>query len=99
MGTKTNLERNVRDQAENLDPAQREFVLAELDTYLWNKRKIASLEKEIDSGDLTLDQEKKVIANRHQLVNENSGLFGHIMRWLKGTAVQESDFDRFLNGD
>ena len=97
--TRTNLELKVKEQAKNLDPAQREFVLAELDTYLWNKRKIARIEDEVDSGALSLDDEKKILAERHQLVNENSGLFGHIMRWLKGTAVEESEFDKFLSGE
>lgn len=97
MATKQNLELNVKAQAKNLDPAQREFVLAELKTYMWNKGKIAKIEKGIDNGDYDLDDEKKVLAERHQLVNENASLFGHIMRWLKGTATEESELDSFIS--
>ena len=97
MGTKTNLEIAVKEQAANLDPAQREFVMRELKTYLWNLRKIESIQEQVDSGSPDLSDEKKLLAERHQLVSENSALFGHIMRWLKGTAAQESELDSFLN--
>lgn len=98
MPAKTNLEIAVNEQAQNLDPAQREFVLTELKTYLWNKKKIESIQSLVDSGEIGLDTEKKQLAERHQLVSENSALFSHIMRWLKGTVVQESELDSFLNG-
>lgn len=96
-GKTSNLEKSVRAQADNLDPAQREFVLAELKTYLWNKRKIGRIQELVDSGELTLDKEKRHLAERHQLVSENSALFSHIMRWLKDTGTQESALDRFLD--
>lgn len=98
MASKTNLELNVKQQAKNLDPAQREFVLAELKTYMWNKTKIEAIQKQVEGGDLEMDVEKKKIAERHQLVCENSALFGHIMRWLKGTAAEGSELDKFLTG-
>ena len=97
-GKPSNLEKAVRAQAESLDPAQKEFVLAELKTYLWNKRKINHIQGLVDSGELTLDKEKRHLAERHQLVSENSALFSHIMRWLKDTGAQESALDKFLDG-
>lgn len=95
------LEQAVRKQAANLDPAQREFVLAEFGTYQWNAGRITQLEEELSllKGDSTrdLDYEGKLFRQRHQLVAEQSSLFSHIMRWLNGTAVQESALDQFLN--
>ena len=98
VATRTNLELAVKEQAKNLDPAQKEFVLTEFKTYMWNEHKIVSIQNEVDSGEMPPDLEKKKLAERHQLVCENSALFGHIMRWLKGTAPQESELDSFLNG-
>ena len=89
------LEQAVSRQAEGLDPAQREFILAEFRTYKWNAAKIADMEARLlDETDP--DTEKKALAARHQLVNENASLFSHIMRWLKGTATEESPFDEFI---
>ena len=99
MATKTNLEQRVAEQAANLDPAQCEFVMAELKTYLWNKGQIESIERDVKSGMYDLDDERKAIGERHQLVNENSALFGHIMKWLKDTAPEEADeLGEFIGG-
>ena len=98
MATQTNLEVNVRSQAKKLDPAQREFVLAELKTYMWNKQKIEDIQKEVDSGELDLTAVKAQLLIRHQLVAEQSTLFGHIMKWLKGTSSEESELESFING-
>ena len=98
MATQTNLEVNVRSQAKKLDPAQREFVLAELKTYMWNKQKIEDIQKEVDSGELDLAAVKAQLLIRHQLVAEQSTLFGHIMKWLKGTSGEESQLESFING-
>ena len=98
------LEEAVRKQAANLDPAQRCFVLAELRIYQWNESRIAALEAELkepaisDEGTRNLDYEGKLFRQRHQLVAEQSSLFAHIMKWLKGTAAEESALDSFLNG-
>ena len=97
MATQTNLEQNVKAQAKNLDPAQKEFVLAELKTYMWNKQKIEAIQKEVDSGELDITATKAQLTVRHQLVAENSTLFGHIMKWLKGTMVEKSELDSFLD--
>lgn len=101
---KGKLEDAVRKQAASLDPAQREFVLAEFETYQWNARRQAALEAQLDEGVLgsdglpNFDAEGKLFRQRHQLVAEQSSLFSHIMRWLKGTAAEESEIDRFLGG-
>ena len=94
----------IENQSKSLDPAQREFVLAEFGTYQWNAKKIAALERQLDEGILnsegnrSYDAEAKLFKQRHQLVAEQSSLFSHIMRWLKGTAAEESALDAFLNG-
>jgi len=114
MAKKTSeLESAVRTQAKSLDPAQREFVLAEFEHYKWNEKQIEQLEgqyeaatREIDNaGDippkerkLLVDQRGSLFRQRHQLVAEQGTLFAHIMKWLKGTAVEQSELDRFLEG-
>ena len=98
MAARTKLETAVSRQAANLDPAQREFVLAEFGTYQWNAAKIAQLEKLLEGGDLDTTEENKLFKQRHQLVAEQSSLFSHIMRWIKDTAAEESALDSFLNG-
>ena len=97
MATQTNLELNVKAQAKNLDPAQKEFVLAELKTYMWNKQKIEAIQKDVDSGELDASDVKAQLTIRHQLVAENSTLFGHIMKYLKDTATEESPLDAFIS--
>ena len=96
------LEVAVEKQANSLDPAQREFVLAEFATYQWNAERIAKLEEQLErsmgSEARDLDAEGKLFRQRHQLVAEQSSLFAHIMRWLKGTAAGESALDEFLKG-
>lgn len=93
----------VEKQAANLDPAQREFVLEEFRTYEWNSARISELEKQLEEGvfngegDRLYDAEGKLFRQRHQMVAEQSTLFSHIMRWLKGTAVEVSELDDFLD--
>lgn len=96
------LQEAVEKQAANLDPAQREFVLAEFRTYKWNDARIAELEAQLEEGvfngegDRLYDAEAKLFRQRHQMVAEQSTLFSHIMRWLKGTVAEESELDDFL---
>ena len=101
-GKTKKLEGAIRKQAASLDPAQREFVLAEFDTYQWNASRIEALEatlKSMESDEVRdLDREGKLFRQRHQLVAEQSSLFSHIMRWLKGTTAGESELEAFLNG-
>lgn len=97
MATQTNLELNVKAQAKALDPAQKEFVLAELKTYMWNKQKIEAIQRDVDSGELDIAATKAQLTVRHQLVAENSTLFGHIMKWLKGTVTEQSEIEDFIS--
>lgn len=93
------LEEAVRKQADSLDPAQREFVLAEFETYRWNAAKIEELQGRIGSDAYDAEElkaEGALVRERHQLITEQTALFGHIMRWLKGTAAEESPLDEFM---
>lgn len=96
------LKEAVEKQAATLDPAQREFVLEEFGTYEWNAARIEELEKQLEEGvfngegDRLYDAEAKLFRQRHQMVAEQSTLFSHIMRWLKGTVAEESEIDDFL---
>lgn len=98
-GKLAELEEAVRKQADSLDPAQREFVLAEFETYKWNAAKIDSLQEKINDDPYDIDglkAEAALVRERHQLITEQTALFGHIMRWLKGTAAEKSELDEFL---
>lgn len=98
-GKLAKLEEAVRNQADSLDPAQREFVLAEFETYKWNSEKIEELQNRINSGAYDEDglkAEGALVRERHQIITEQTALFGHIMRWLKGTAADKSELDEFL---
>ena len=96
------LEDAVKKQADSLDPAQREFVLAEFETYKWNAKRQRDLEKQLEAGIVdaegfhNYDAEGKLFRQRHQIVTEQSSLFSHIMRWLKGTASEQSELAAFL---
>jgi len=103
MSKTKDLEDALAVQANSLDPAQREFVMAQFEHYKWNEGRIAELEQEIEAGVVDpesgfrdLDLEGKVFRQRHQLVAEQGTLFSHIMRWLKGTAAGKSELDEFL---
>ncbi|MBR2684323.1 MAG: hypothetical protein IKG18_00900 [Atopobiaceae bacterium] len=91
------LEDAVRKQAGTLDPAQREFVLAEFDMYRWNAEKIDELQRKIGECDReSLTEEAAMVKERHQLMTEQASMFSHIMRWLKGTSAEQSPLDEFF---
>ena len=91
------LEKAVRAQADSLDPAQREFMLAEFRNYQWNAAEIVRIEREVEQGAYEDHvAEKRALGIRHQLVNENASLSTHIMQWLRGTSGGKSDLDAFL---
>ena len=105
MSRTEKLKNAIEKQAASLDPAQREFVMAELRTYIWNDNRMEELEEQLqggivdpESGIHDLDREGKLFRQRHQIVSEQSALFSHIMRWLKGTAAEKSPLDEFLAG-
>lgn len=96
------LQEAIENQAKSLDPAQREFVMAQFATYQWNAGQIAILEKQLEEGVADADgyrnyqAENQLFKQRHQMVAEQSVLFSHIMRWLKGTAVGDNELDEFI---
>ena len=96
MSKLTKLEKAINEQAANLDPAQREFVLEQFNIYKWNADKIAELEGILEDGELETNEETKLFKQRHQLVAEQGQLFSHIMRWIKGTASESSPLDEFM---
>ena len=96
MSKLTKLEKAINEQAANLDPAQREFVLEQFNIYKWNADKIAELEGILEDGELETNEENKLFKQRHQLVAEQGQLFSHIMRWIKGTASESSPLDEFM---
>lgn len=98
------LRKALDEQADNLDPAQREFVKAQFEHYEWNDRRIAELEKSLEGGVVDDEgipdykAESALFKQRHQLVAEQGQLFSHIMRWLKGTTpLERNELDEFLN--
>ena len=92
------LEEAVRAQAESLDPAQREFMLAEFRNYQWNAAEIVRIEQEVANGSYEDHvAEKRALGIRHQLVNENASLSTHIMSWLRGTSGEKSELDMFIS--
>ena len=96
MSKLTKLEKAINEQAANLDPAQREFVLEQFNIYKWNADKIAELEGILEDGELETNEENKLFKQRHQLVAEQGQLFSHIMRWIRDTGSEESAIDSFL---
>ncbi len=102
MTKKDKLQEAIEKQAASLDPAQREFVLAQFATYKWNAGQIAILEKQLEEGVADADgyrnyqAENQLFKQRHQMVAEQSVLFSHIMRWLKGTAAGNDELNEFL---
>lgn len=95
--SKDSLTQAVETQAGKLDPAQMGFVTAEYETWSWNRERIKTIEKIVDSGELSTDNEKKLLTERHQLVTENASLFSHIMRNLRGTGDDTDEFTEFMN--
>jgi len=97
------LEKSIEMQAKSLNPAQMGFVLAQFDHYKWNEGRIAELERELEGGVVdsegyhNYDAEGKLFRQRHQLVAEQGTLFSHIMRWIKGTEIEEkNEIDDFI---
>jgi hypothetical protein len=104
MSKTDKLKEALEVQANSLEPAQREFVMAQFEHYKWNEKRISELEGEIESGVVdpetglrSLDMEGKVFRQRHQLVAEQGTLFSHIMRWIKNTAAGKSELEEFID--
>lgn len=98
MPKKSNVEIAFDAQVKNLDDAQAEMVKVEFKTWLWNKRRISDIEGALDAGNLSAKERNDLVAERHKLITENTSLYSHINRALKGTAVIEDDLGDFCFG-
>lgn len=111
MSSTDDLEKALATQAKSLEPAQRNFVMAQFEHYKWNEEQIDILErqyeeasKEVDAAadlpakerKLLVEQRGTIFRQRHQLVAEQGTLFSHIMRWIRGTAASQSELEAFL---
>ena len=105
------LEEAVEKQARCLETAQYEFIMAQFEHYKWNAEKISVLEGQYDEISEILDtaefekasdrkaaveRRNTAYRERHQLITEQGVLFSSIMRWLKGTAAEQSEIEAFL---
>lgn len=97
MPKKDSLTQAVETQSSRLDPAQRGFVKAEFETWKWNRKRIRAIENMVDDGHMGVDEEKRILSERHQLVTENASLFSHIMRNLKNTGDDTDEFTEFVD--
>ena len=101
MATKTKLEQAVEKQAGELNPAQRELLMSQFDTYKWNKGRIKEIEnalnvsklagKEVDPKD-----RKSLMNERHQLTTANVSISTKLFMLLKGTGAEPDEFESFF---
>ena len=78
MATKTNLEQAVRNQADNLNPAQREIVLSQFGIYKQNKARLVEIRTQLDiinaKPPATMEEVKFIQSQRASLVYEQNQL-------------------------
>lgn len=113
MSKTDSLEKALSTQAQSLEPAQREFVMAQFEHYKWNELQIDRLQVQYEQASAAVDaaadadaKERKALVDqrgaifrqRHQLVAEQGTLFSHIMRWIRGTSSERDELDEFLEG-
>lgn len=109
MATKTKLEQAVEAQAKELSAAERELVMAQLSTYMWNKRRMGEIEDQIKLIALKPADEpknikaqvslrKQLMSERHQLTTENISITTKLLMKLKGTGEKGDELDEFLKG-
>lgn len=102
MSKESNLDKAVREQVKSLEPAQAEMVKADVKTWKWNKDRIHDIQTTLDRGATTDDEKANskwrtdLINERHKLITENTSLYSHINRALKGTVTSEDELDAFL---
>jgi len=111
MSSTDELEKALEQQAQSLEPAQRNFVMAQFEHYKWNEEQIELLQRQYEEASeevdaaadlpakerkLLVEQRGTIFRQRHQLVAEQGTLFSHIMRWIKGTAAGKSELEAFL---
>lgn len=99
MPNKSNLDKKFEEQVSRLEGAQAEMVSADFKTWKWNKQRIHDIQ-DILEMDANSDPKTRtdLINERHKLITENTSLYSHINRALKGTAVAEDDLDDFCFG-
>lgn len=95
MSKESNLDKAVREQLKSLEPAQAEMVKSDVKTWKWNRDRIHSIQ---DILTMNADDIKRadLINERHKLITENTSLYSHINRALKGTVATEDELDAFL---
>lgn len=103
MATKTKLEQAVEKQAGELNPAQRELLMSQFDTYKWNKGRIKEIENSLNvaklAGKVVDSKERKSLMNeRHQLTTANVSISTKLFMLLKGTGAEPDEFESFFMG-
>lgn len=90
----------IEKQASRLDDAQHLFIVSEFSHYEWNEGEIKRIEKAVESGEYEdVQDRKRLLSQRGELVRESATLFSHIMRHIKDTGDVESDpFNEFMKG-
>lgn len=95
MSKESNLDKAVREQVQSLEPAQAEMVKSDVKTWKWNRNRIHDIQDILDM-DKEVDNRADLINERHKLITENTSLYSHINRALKGTVSTEDELDSFL---
>lgn len=98
MPRKSNLDSAFEKQIAALEPTQGEMVKAEMRTWKWNRDRINDIEDALNVGGKEAAERKILIDERHKLISENTSLYSHINRALKGTASSEDELDAFIAG-
>lgn len=102
MSKESNLDKAVKEQLASLEPAQAEMVKADVKTWKWNRDRIHDIQDLLDRGPRSDDEKSNakwradLINERHKLITENTSLYSHINRALKGTVTSEDELDAFL---
>lgn len=100
MSNKSNLDKCFEEQVKRLDGAQAEMVKADFKTWKWNKERIHDVQTMLEMDALQDPKARTDLINeRHKLITENTSLYSHINRALKGTAVPEDDLADFCFGN
>lgn len=97
MSKESKLDIAVKEQVKSLEPVQAEMVKSDVKTWKWNRDRIHSIQEILTMGK-TEEKRLDLINERHKLITENTSLFSHINRALKGTASTEDELDVFLSG-
>lgn len=95
LSKESNLDIAVKEQVKSLEPAQQEMVKADVKTWKWNRDRIHQIQAILDLG--TDEKRSDLINERHKLITENTSLYSHINRALKGTVSTEDELDAFLS--